>query len=307
MHIHPLFVGIDVSKAWLDVFDGSAWRCANTPEAIAPLAARWAGLGAFVVLEATGSYDRALRRELQAAGAAYARVNPGQARAFARAAGFLAKTDGVDARMLSQLGQRLQPRPAEPIDPAREALALLHKRRDQLVHARQQERTRLKGCDHPTITASLGRHIAGLDEEIRTLDREIAAAIAAEPELAQARKLLASIPGIGPVAATTLLALAPELGRRSAKAIAALAGLAPINRDSGQHRGRRTIGGGRKRIRDALYMAAVAATQSHSRFARTYSQLVAAGKPPKLALIALARKLLVTANAVIRDQRAFQP
>jgi transposase len=307
MDIHPVYVGIDVSKDRLDIFDGRPSSCANAADAIAPLAQHWAEAQAFVVLEATGSYDQRLRRALEAAGVAYARVNPGKARDFARAAGFLAKTDQVDARMLAAMGRALQPRPAEPVQPARDKLALLHKRRDQLVHTRQQERTRLKGCDDAEIAQDLRRHLAWLDQDVAELDQRIDQLIAAEPELADRRRLLRSIPGVGPVTAATLLALVPELGARSGKAIAALAGLAPLNQDSGQHRGQRTIGGGRKRVRDALYMAAVAAMNSKSRFAQRYKHLLQAGKAPKLALIALARQLLVTANAVLRDQRAFQP
>lgn len=307
MNIHPDVVGIDVSKARLDIFDGAACACANTAEAIAPLARTWAGRGALVVYEATGIYDGRLRRALDAAGVRHARVNPSRARAFARAAGFLAKTDKVDARMLSLLGAALQPRESAPADPDRERLAALHRRRDQLVLHRQQERTRLKGCDDAEIACDLARHLAFLDAEVKALDRRIAALIAAAPALEAARALLASIPGVGPVTAAALLALVPELGARPGKAIAALAGLAPLNRDSGEMRGRRTIGGGRKRVRDALYMAAVSASRSKSRFAASYRRLRDAGKPAKLAFIALARKLLVTANAVLRDQRAFQP
>jgi transposase len=307
MNIHPVFIGIDVSKDRLDIFDGQASSCANAADAIAPLAQRWAQTHDFVVFEATGAYDRRLRKALEAAGVTFSRVNPGQARDFARAAGFLAKTDQVDARMLAKMGEALQPRPAEPVDPARERLALLHKRRDQLVHARQQERTRLKGCDDAEIAQDLRRHLAWLDEEVGALDRRMSELIAAQPTLEAGRKLLRSIPGVGQVTALTLLALVPELGARSGKAIAALAGLAPLNRDSGLHRGRRTVGGGRKRVRDALYMAAVAATVSHSRFAQRYKHLLSDGKPPKLAIIALARQMLVTANAVLRDGRVFQP
>jgi len=307
MNIHPVFVGIDVSKARLDIFDGQPSSCANTPEAVAPLADRWAEQDALVVFEATGSYDARLRRELDRAGVRYTRVNPGRARDFARAAGYLAKTDGVDARMLADMGRALGPRPTEPLDPGRERLAALHKRRDQLVHARQQERTRLGGVDVPEVADDLREHLAWLDAAIAGLDRRIQEVIKAHHTLARAGKLLRSIPGVGPVAAATLLALVPELGACSGKAVAALAGLAPINRDSGLHRGRRTIGGGRKRVRDALYMAALSATRSHSRFAERYQHLLRQGKPPKLAIIALARQLLVTANAVLRDGRAFQP
>src|SRR5579875_3337169 len=307
MDIHPVVVGIDVSKARLDIFDGAASSCANTSQAIEPLARLWAGRGAFVVLEATGVYDRSLRQALQDHGVVHARVNPGRARDFARAAGFLAKTDQVDARMLAALGSALEPRAEPPGDPTREQLAGLHRRRDQLVHVRQQERTRLKGCADPEIAEDIAQHLAWLDQAVRAMEHRIAAAVSRSETLKRQRQLLASVPGIGPVAAATLMALVPELGARSGKEIAAMAGLAPLNRDSGMHRGQRTIGGGRKRVRDALYMAAVSASRSHSRFAERYRHLIAAGKPPKLALIALAGAILVTANAVIRDQRAFQP
>ena len=306
MDIHPVIVGIDVSKARLDIFDGSASCCVNARQAIEPLARLWADRKALVVLEATGVYDRCLRQTLRDLGVAYARVNPGRARDFARAAGFLAKTDQVDARMLAALGSALQPRPEAAPDPARERLAALHRRRDQLVHTRQQERTRLKGCDVAEIAVDIEEHLAWLDQAVKALERRIAEAMKQTERLKTERRLLASIPGIGPVAAATLMALVPELGARSGKEIAAMAGLAPLNRDSGQMRGRRTIGGGRKRVRDALYMAAVSASRSHSPFADRYRRLLQAGKPPKLALIALARHILVTANAVIRDQRAYQ-
>jgi transposase len=307
MDIHPVCVGIDVSKAWLDVYEeGAPLRCANTSEAIAPLAARWAGSDAFVVFEATGVYAERLRLALQAAGVRFACVNPGRARDFARAAGFLAKTDRVDARMLAAMGRALQPRPAELADPARERLAALTRRRDQLVAVRKQERTRLKGAVDPDIAQGLARHLAWLDAEVKVLERAMAQAANA-PSLAAALKLLRTIPGIGPIAAAVLLGLMPELGRRPAKSLAALAGLAPLNRDSGLHRGRRTISGGRKRVRDALYMAAVSVSSSRSRLGERYRALKTAGKPSKLALIATARKLLVTANAVLRDNTAWQP
>jgi transposase len=305
MNIHANTVGIDISKDRLDIYDGSGSACANTRAAIMPLAQAWARAGVLVVYEATGVYDRALRRALDEAGARHARVNPTKARAFAKAAGFLAKTDQVDARMLSVMGQALQPREQAPADPDRERLCALHRRRDQLVLTRQQERTRLKGCDEDEIAEDLQRHLAFLDQAIQALDRRIAALIAEAPALETARRLLVSIPGIGPVTAAALLALVPELGARPGKAIAALAGLAPLNRDSGQMRGQRAIGGGRKRVRDALYMAAVSASRSNSRFAETYRRLREAGKPPKLAFIALARKLLTTANAILRDNQPF--
>jgi transposase len=306
--IPPDVVGIDVSKHTLDIFDAGLGRSeivANTAAATAVLATELAARGRFVVLEATGRYDVRLRRSLEAAGVAYARINPGQARDFARAAGFLAKTDKVDARMLAQLGQALQPRPTEPADPARERLGRLHRRRDQLVAMRKQERTRLRDLLEDDLLEDLQRHLAWLSAEITLLEKRIAQAITSDPRLMQTCRIIRSLPGIGAVTATTLLALVPELGQRSPKTIAALAGLAPLNRDSGLHRGKRSIHGGRRRVREALYMAALAACRSDSRFAATYRTLTDLGKAPKLALIAVARKLLVTANAMVRDQQSF--
>ena len=308
MIIPPDVVGIDVSKHTLDVFDaglGRSQTISNTAEAVAALAAELAQRGRFVVLEATGRYDARLRRALEAARVSYARVNPGQARDFARAAGFLAKTDQVDARMLARLGEALRPRPAEPIDAVRERLTRLHRRRDQLVAMRKQERTRLTDLLEEDLLEDLQKHLSWLNAEIASLNTRIAQAIAGDAGLKETSRIVRSLPGVGPVAATTLLALVPELGRRSPKTIAALAGLAPFNRDSGLHRGKRTIRGGRRRVREALYMAAVTAGRSNTTFGATYRALIQAGKAPKLALIAVARKLLVTANAMVRDQQSF--
>ncbi|EJL20243.1 transposase, partial [Caulobacter sp. AP07] len=308
MTIHPDVVGIDVSKHHLDVFDaarGRGERLTNTAEAIAALVQRLAGPDRLTVFEATGDYDLLLRRALEAAGSPYVRVNPTRARDFARAAGFLAKTDAVDARMLAALGTALRPAPATPSHPARQRLAQLHKRRDQLVAMRKQERTRRAEASDPDLIDDLDDHLAWLDRTVARFDKDIAAFVAEQPALDQASRLIRSIPGVGPVTAATLLALVPELGLRSPKALAALAGLAPFNHDSGKLRGTRAIRGGRKRVRDALYMAAVAACRSQSRFKTSYKALRDAGKPPKLAFIAIARKLLITANAVIRDQQPF--
>lgn len=305
MIIHPGFVGIDVSKHHLDVFeDGRTERVPNTEDSIAGLVERWQG--SFVLFEATGRYDAQLRQSLQTAGIAFARVNPARARDFARATGRLAKTDAIDARMLALMAQCLSVARERESDTEREALARAHKRRDQLVQMRQQERTRLTECDEAELRTSLERHLHWLDQEVASLDVRIRELLETSERLAQNARQLRSIPGIGPVAATTLLALVPELGSLSPKKIAALAGLAPFNVDSGQFRGTRRIKGGRKRVRDALYMAAVAAARSHARFKTLYQRLRAAGKPAKVALIAVARKLLITANAMLRDNVAFQ-
>lgn len=309
MIIHPGVIGIDVSKRHLDLFDGArgaSERIANSAEAIAALVARLAGREVTVLFEATGRYDAVLRDRLSLAGIAFARVNPARARDFARAAGQIAKTDAIDARMLACMAQCLPQPPQPQAEPVRQQLADAHKRRDQLVAQRQQERTRRAELSDPELQADIDAHLAWLDAAITRWDLKLRALLAKAEPLAKAAKRLRSIPGFGPVAVATLLALMPELGARSPKQIAALAGLAPFNVDSGRFRGCRRIKGGRKRVRDALYMAAVSAARCNPRCKAFYQALRAAGKPPKLALIALARKLLIIANAVIRDNAAFQ-
>lgn len=252
------FIGIDVSKAVLDVFEGGGkqtYRIANTEDALASLIQRWKPCGVFVLFEATGHYDARLRRALASAGIAFARVNPARARDFARAAGFLAKTDSIDARMLAAMAQSLAPAATTATDDDREGLALAHKRRDQLVLTRQQERTRRTECHDAMLRADIEAHLEWLDARIAHWDEEIRRRLAQSERLNQVARLLRSIPGIGPVAAATLIALMPELGVLQAKKITAIAGLAPFNVDSGQFRGMRRIKGGRKRVRDALYMA----------------------------------------------------
>jgi transposase len=308
MIIHPGIIGIDVSKAHFDIFDaesGRTERLPNCAEAARSLAERLQSRpDGLAVFEATGRYDRHLREAFKAMGIRYARVNPARARAFAKAAGVLAKTDAVDARMLAAMGQALQLQAEATSDDSRAALASLHQRRDQLVAIRAAERVRLS--EAPDQKDSLESHIAWLDDEVARLDALITAAIAASKPLTEDARLMRSVPGIGPVAATTLLALMPELGSLSPKTVAALAGLAPFNADSGQFRGVRRIQGGRRRVRRALYMAAITAIRSTSSFKRFYEQLRTRGKPAKLALTAIARKLLVTLNAILRDRVAFQ-
>lgn len=310
MNIAPGYVGIDISKATLDIFDtaiGRAERLANAREPIATQSEQWRRDGSFVLFEATGVYDRCLQEALRAAGVPFARVNPARARDFARASGFLAKTDAVDARMLAAMAQRLRPEAQEPAAPERDTLAALQRRRDQLVAMRASERTRLKDALDAEEEQSLAGHIAWLSQEIARFERRISSHIRSTPQMARAYQTLRSAPGIGPVAATTLLALLPELGRRSPKTIAALAGLAPLNRDSGTFRGKRTIGGGRRRVREALYIAAFAAKRYCPHFRERYRDMRAAGKPMKVALIAIARKLLVRLNAMLRDDLCYQP
>ena len=309
MNIHPGFVGCDVSKHHLDIFDartGAHARIVNSAPEVAALARSLAQSRDLIVFEATGGYDEALRRALTALGCRFARVNPGRARDFAKAAGFLAKTDRVDAKMLATMGQALNLAADMPPDPEREMLSLLVKRRDQLVDMRAQEKTRMSEISDKEIRADLEAHIAWLSTRIACFNRKIVQACKQSAVIARETALTRTAPGVGQVTATVLAALMPELGARSPKQIAALAGLAPLNADSGHKRGQRTIKGGRRRVREALYMAAVSAVRSDTPFKAFYLRLREAGKPAKLALIAVARKLLTTLNAMVRDNAAFQ-
>lgn len=308
MKIHPGFIGCDVCKHHLDIFEADGSRTRRIDNSDEAIAAWLAGLPArpdrHIVFEATGRYDRRLAAMLQARGLRFSRVNPARARDFARALGVMAKTDRIDARVLAAMGQALDPAQTPARDAARDALAGLHKRRDQLVAMRQKEKVRLADAG-PQERTSLERHLGWLDAEIAEVEAQRDALVSADAELARLNRLLRSIPGIGPVAAATLLALMPELGTASPKALAALAGLAPFNVDSGRFRGHRTIRGGRRRVRNALYMAAVSAWRSKTRLGTFAQTLIDRGKPFKLAMIALARKILLTANAILRDQIPF--
>ncbi|MHC2645997.1 transposase [Bradyrhizobium liaoningense] len=256
-------VGIDVSKQYLDIFDaglGVPERIANATQAITQIVARWR-CDVLVVFEATGVYDLALREALSQAGIRFARINPARARDFARASGQLAKTDPIDARMLATFAQAMQPASEPAANPARNALARLAKRRDQLVLMRAQEKNRRSEADDRAIADRIGRLIEVLDSEIVQIEADIKVLIKTEPEISDDAQLMRSLPGVGPVACMQLITQMPELGKVGPKQVAALAGLAPFNVDSGAFRGKRKIAGGRKRVRDALYMAALNAVR----------------------------------------------
>lgn len=297
-------IGIDVSGRRLDAHalpSGHGRVFANTPAGIDALLAWARAENALVVLEATAPWDQPLVRGLEGSQLVFHRANPKRARDFARSAGLLVKTDAVDARMLALYGASLPLRPTAAIAPERLELQGLNARRDQLVEMRKAERIRLKAMADAVLIDSLNAVIAVLDAQIRALDRRIANALARSVGLAQDAALLRSAAGVGPVCVTVLLACLPELGRVDRRAIAALAGLAPVARDSGLMRGKRHVQGGRKRVRDALYMAALTAIRS-GRWKQAYDHLRTLGKPPKAAIVAIARKLLVALNAAIRDQ-----
>lgn len=308
MNISQVTLGIDVSGQRLDAYaqpQGRKQGFSNDATGIARLIDWAAQLGAFVVLEATAPWDQPLIRALEASGLSFHRANPGRARNFARSAGLLAKTDAVDARMLALYGTAMPLPPTPPVPPERLVLQGLTARRDQLVEMRKAERTRLKADLDAVLVASIQEIVTLLDRQIHQIERHIEALIASSPSLQSRQAILRSAPGVGPVAASILMANLPELGQVDRRAIAALAGLAPIARDSGTLRGRRHVQGGRKRVRDALYMAALAAVRSKT-WKHVFQTMKAAGKPPKLAIVAIARKLLVALNAALKNNRAFQ-
>lgn len=310
MILSPTWIGIDISKGWLDIdcpAGGTRQRIANRAAEIAAFAAQLKPEETIVVFEATGVYDTVLRHELAVARIGFARVNPQRARDFARATGRLAKTDTLDAAMLAQMGSALKLGPDPLPDKAREQLGRLSRRRDQLVAMRAEEKLRRIDALDPELLEDLDAHLAWLAQAIEAIETKIENLIQHETSLAQDEALIRSVPGVGPVTAAVLIALMPELGKRTSKTIAALAGLAPLNNDSGTRRGSRTIGGGRRRVRQALYMAAVASLTAKSPLTAFYKNLRNAGKPAKVALIALARKLLVTINAMMKNRTQFSP
>lgn len=300
-------LAVDISKDHLDTdARPTPWRrrLANDRAGIAHIVARARQMRAFVIFEATSVYDRPLMAALEAAGIAFHRANPRRAREFARAAGFLAKTDRIDATMLVEYAARLEPAPHVPVSSARKALRALTDRRAQLVEMRKQEQTRLQQTDDPGIRAEMAAAITGITARIAIYDAKIKALLEGDAELGQAARLITTSPGVATLTAATLLAHMPELGAASAKTIAALAGLAPLARDSGRWRGQRRIWGGRRPVRRLLFLAARHAARA-PRFSAFAAKLRAAGKAPKAIRIAVARKLLVALNAMLKTNTPF--
>jgi transposase len=279
----------------------------NDLEGIGDLAARLSRTASvLVVLEATGGYETALVLALQRANVPVAVVNPRQARDFARAQGRLAKTDAIDARVLARFGEVMRPAPLPPIDASREALTDLVARRRQLVEALIAERNHLEHASL-AVTAWIHRHIAMLRDQLAEVDAAIAATVEAEAALAHRQAILTSVEGVGPATAAVLLAELPELGRIEHKQLSALIGVAPINHDSGQFRGQRHIAGGRASVRCALYRATLSAVRHNETLRLFYQRLRDNGKPSKVALVAAMRKLATILNALVRDDRLWQP
>ena len=310
MSHQPSFAGIDVSKDHLDLHarpSGLAERFANDPDGVAALAARLSPLApALVVLEATGGLEYPAAAALAAAGLPVAVVNPTQARRFAQATGRAAKTDAIDAAALAHFAEAVRPEPRPLPDADARALRELLDRRRQLLGMRTAETNRLGTVASERVRRSIESHVRWLDKQLGAADADLAAAIEASPAWRASDDLLRSIPGVGPAVSRALLAGLPELGALTREQVGALAGLAPVNRDSGRRRGRRFIAGGRSVVRAALYMAALSARRFNPVLRAFADRLAARGKAAKVVLVAVARKLLVIANAVLRDQKPWQ-
>lgn len=306
-----VYLGIDVCKAWLDVYVhplGQRLRVANSREGLKQLRRELAGCGAVLaVIEATGKYHRLTHRTLHAWGLAVAVVNPLRSRLFAEASGTLAKTDRIDARMLAVFGESLEPAATLPLPELVEELQELVRARQAATAGATALANRHGASQARFLQRELTRPLKALKAHIARLDEEIERRIAQDCALARRYQILKSIPGVGPVAATSLAVGLTELGLSSNKSIATLVGLAPVACDSGDKKGQRHIRGGRAHLRTPLYMAAVAAARCNPELATFYKRLRDNGKAAKVALTALMRKLVVLANTLVREDRLWQP
>jgi transposase len=304
------YLGLDVAKASVVLASepaGPTGQFATDPAGLAALvAACQAQPVTLIVLEATGGYEAAVAAALATAGLPVTIVNPRQVRAFAQALGRLAKTDRVDAEVLALFAARVRPTPRPLPDAATQELEALLARRRQLLEMLHAERQRLPRARGREVRRNLRAHIRWLEHGGIDADAELERLIQQSPVWRVQDELLQSVPGVGPMLARTLLGLVPELGRLDRHQIAALVGVAPLARDSGTLRGRRTCWGGRPAVRTVLYMAALTAARYNPVLRTFYQRLRAAGKPAKVALTAVARKLLVLLNAILRDQRPWR-
>lgn len=305
-----MFVGIDVSKDRLDVCCrpvGEAFAIARDSEGLAALIARLQGERTqLIVLEATGGFEQVVAASLAGAGLPVVVINPRQIRDFARAMGRLAKNDRIDAEVIALFAERVQPelRPL-PDEQARELDELVTRRR-QVIEMMVAEGNRARRLQIKRVKKRVERHLAVLQKELSEIERELDDTIRNTPIWRETEELLTSVPGVGNTTAQAIIAEMPEIGTLDRRQIAALAGVAPFNRDSGTLRGRRMIAGGRSQLRSVLYMAALTASKHNPVIAAFYRRLLAAGKAKKTALIACMRKLLTILNAIVRDRTPWQ-
>lgn len=296
------YLGIDVAKKMLevDVFDAQATCVPNNEKGIAQLISRIKTCGEMVVCcEATGGYESTLVKACRFAGIPVAVTDPRRVRYFARSKGILAKTDKMDAKILTAYGNQNQPPPQQVPDEATEELKQMVTRRNELIENLKQEKNRLDTSPHPGMTANIKKHIRYLERLIKQMEEGIQEHLRQNPALQEKFNRLVTVKAIGPVTAFSLIAFMPELGKASSEQIAALAGVAPYNRDSGAFRGKRRVSGGRAPVRKALYMAAVCAARMNPVLSAYYKHLIQRGKAPKVALVALMRKLVILANRMI--------
>jgi transposase len=310
MSTAAIYVGIDVAKVRLDIAvrpSGDQWSAPNDDAGITEVVIRLQALSpTLIVLEATGGLELPATAALAAAGLPVAVVNPRQVRDFARATGRLAKTDALDAQVLARFAEAVQPTPRSVPDAQAQELTALLARRRQLIGMSVAERQRL-GSALPAVRVRIETHIAWLDQERAEVDRELGRRLQESILWQEKDRVLRSVPGVGPVLATTLIADLPELGELNRKEIAALVGVAPLNRDSGSLRGRRTVWGGRGRVRTALYMATLVATRHNPVLRSFYERLCATGKAKKVALTACMHKLLTILNAMVKHDAVWSP
>jgi transposase len=304
----PLFVGIDVAKDSLQVHvrpAGQYFQQDNDEPGIQALLTRLTALTpALIVLEASGGYQNPLVAALSVAGLPVAVVNPRQVRRFAEASGQLAKTDPLDAACLAHFAEAIRPQPRPLPDAETQALAALLARRQQLLQMRLAEQQRLSTATR-NVRKDIQQHLDFLVRHLDKVEKDLHQTVRRSPVWREQDNLLQSVPGIGPQVSRVLLAELPELGTLPSRKLAALVGLAPFNRDSGRLRGRRRIFGGRSVVRAALYQAALVAMRFNAPLACCYQGLLARGKAKKVALVALARRLLTILNAMLRDRRPW--
>ena len=306
-----IYVGIDVSKDRLDVAvrpGGESFVVSRTGGGIDELIERLKSLSIrLVAVEATGGFETVVAAGLAGAGLPVVVVNPAQVRAFATALGKRAKTDPIDAAVIAHFVEATKPQIRQLPDATTRLLADLVARRRQIVEMIAAEGQRARRISVPRLKKGIARLRKALEKELAELDDDISDHVRGSPAWAEKEDLLASVPGIGPTIARTLIAELPELGSLDRRQIAALAGLAPWTRQSGQWRGKSFIGGGRKSVRRVLFMGAMVAARFNPELKRFRDKLVAAGKPKLVALIAVARKLLTILNAILRDKAPWQP
>lgn len=304
------FIGIDVAKDRLDVHvrpSNEAFAVTRDDAGLAALLEKLAPLEPYlVVVEATGGFEQTVAAALVSGGMPLAVVNPRQIRDFARATGQLAKTDALDAKAIARFAEAVRPEPRPVPDAQARALGELVARRRQIIAMMTAERNRRRQLSSQRLIKGVDRLLAVLQKELGDLEQEVGEGIRGTPAWRERDELLRSVPGIGDAVARTLIADLPELGRLDRKQIAALVGLAPLNRDSGKWRGKRTTWGGRAKVRSALYMAALVASRHNPVLKAFYQRLLSFGKPKKLALTAVMRKLLTILNAMVRDNKRWQ-